>query len=98
MTPSKKMFLKVLSCICVFVFELKKSQPDTAPLIGVLGTQYQFLQWLGFIFCPQNFGKKFTTTSFGCHAFLLDKFWYYIPQVLGTITVTTQKYAYLPQA
>jgi hypothetical protein len=21
-----------------------------------LGTQYQFLQWLGFIFCPQNFG------------------------------------------
>ncbi len=25
-------------------------------LIGVLGKQYQFLQWLGFIFCPQNFG------------------------------------------
>jgi hypothetical protein len=26
------------------------------PLIGVLGTEYQFLQWLGFILCPQNFG------------------------------------------
>jgi hypothetical protein len=24
-------------------------------LIGVLGTQYQFLPWTGFIFCPQNF-------------------------------------------
>ncbi len=23
-------------------------------LIGVLGTQYQFLQWLGFMFCPQT--------------------------------------------
>ncbi len=27
-------------------------------LIRVLGTQYQFLQWLGFIFCPQNFGVQ----------------------------------------
>ncbi len=28
-------------------------------LIGVLGIQYQFLQWLGFLFCPQNFGIKY---------------------------------------
>jgi hypothetical protein len=28
-------------------------------LIRVSGTQYQFLQWLGFIFCPQNFGIKY---------------------------------------
>jgi hypothetical protein len=31
-------------------------------LIGVLGTQYQFLPWLGFIFCPQNFDKILPTS------------------------------------
>ncbi len=44
-------------------------------LIGVLGTQYQFLPWLGFIFLPQNFGIKYYTI-FGCHAILLANFWY----------------------
>ncbi len=36
--------------------------------------QYQFLQWLGFILDLKTL--VYNTTSFGCHAFLLDKFWY----------------------
>ncbi len=64
-------------------------------IIRVLGTQYQFLQWLGFIFCPQNFDKKILPTSFAM-LFCSLNIGIYTPQVLGTITITvpTQKYTY----
>ncbi len=47
---------------------------DPVALIGVWGTQYWFLQGLGFIF-----GLKmlvYNTTSISCHSLLLDEFWY----------------------
>jgi hypothetical protein len=44
-------------------------------LIGVLGTQYQFLPWLGFIFFPKTL-IKYYRTIFGCHSILLATFWY----------------------
>ncbi len=61
------------------------------------GTQFQFLQWLGFIFCPQNFDKIIPALV----AMLFCKIIFgiiYIPQFLGTITIPNQKYAYIPQA
>ncbi len=50
-----------------------------------MGTQYQFLQWLGFTFCPQNFGIKYYQLRLPCFyaryffVFTHHNFWGQLP-------------------
>jgi hypothetical protein len=67
----------VCMCVCVCWSVLQKQNGiikcQVRYLIIVLGIQYQFLQWLGFVFCPQNFDIILPALV---PCFLLANFWY----------------------